>query len=89
MPTLEEQNIPELLSRVRLGSALIKLLHMDSDPRAPRAIRVLQEQQRELNEVLVERIRQRRKERGIPEPPAVVVGLKAAPLVARQPNMGG
>lgn len=76
---LEEQSIEELKSRVYLGSALIKMLYQDDDPRATEAIKRLQEQQRVLNQVLVAKIKAEREV----EPPPIVVGCKPAVLSAK------
>lgn len=79
---LEEQSIGELRVRVHIISALIKLLRQDDDPRAPQAIKKLQDQQRRINEVLVAKIKAKRQEEGEPEPPAVVVKMDTLRLGA-------
>lgn len=80
---LENQPIDELQMRVNIASALIGMLRQDDDPRAPRAIEVLQDQQRQINEVLVQKIQEERETRGKPEPPAVVIGMKPVAMQAR------
>lgn len=71
--------IEELKAKVMLGSMLIGELYEDPDPRAPEAIEALQEQQRELNKLLVAKIREEQKER----PPPVVVGCEPLLLSGR------
>lgn len=80
---LEGQSIEELRTRVAVGSQLIQMLRADGDVGAQKAIGILQEQQRQVNEVLVRKIKEAREARGEPEPEPVVVGMKAVKLTAR------
>lgn len=80
---LEEQAIDDLRMRVVVASLLIEMLRQDDDPRAAGAIEVLQEQQRQINEVLVCRIRKERAARGESEPEDVVIGLRPVALAGR------
>jgi hypothetical protein len=76
---MEDRSIEDLRARVLLASALVKMLRADPDPRAQQAADKLQDQQREINRVLVAKIKAARGE----EPPAVVVGLKPVVMTAR------
>ena len=77
--------IKELQARRVVGSLLVKLLRQDTDPRAQAAADKLQEQQREINRLLVERIRAVRDV----EPEPVVVGLRPVQLMGRAIGVGG
>lgn len=81
--TLEEQSVGELTARVHLGSLLIKMLHKESDSRAPEAIEVLRKQQQELNDVLVAKIAAEREARGEPPPLPIVVMCKPVVLTGK------
>jgi hypothetical protein len=76
---MEDRSIEDLRARVLLASALVKMLRADPDPRAQKAADILQDQQREVNRVLVEKIKASRQH----EPPPVVVGLKPVVISAR------
>jgi hypothetical protein len=76
---MEDRSIEDLRARVLLGSALVKMLRRDPDPRAQEAADRLQDQQREINRVLVAKIKASRDE----EPPPVVVGLKPVIMTAQ------
>ena len=77
---MTEQTVEEMRAKVLLASVLIKELYQDTDPRAAKAIEFLQEQQHQLNDVLVVKIRE---ELGYSAPPPVLVGLKSLELGAK------
>lgn len=86
--TLEEQSIRELKTRLHLGTVLIYMLRQETPGDAKYqykqvAIDRLQDQQRQINEVLVSKIKAARQAAGIPEPPPVTVGLKTVRLSGR------
>jgi hypothetical protein len=77
---MTEQTVEEMRAKVLLASMLIKELYQDTDPRAAKAIEALQEQQRAINKLLVEKTSE---EHEGPAPPSVVVGLRSIELGAR------
>ena len=80
---IEDQSIAELKAKVQLASMLIQMLRQDNDPQAGKAIKELQRQQRIINAVLVQKIKDKRAARGEPEPPPVVIGMKTLHIKGR------
>lgn len=80
---LEDQSIAQLGAKVKLASMLIQMLRQDDDPRAAVAIEELQGQQRAINAVLVQKIKDERAARGEPGPPPIVIGMKTISMQGR------
>ena len=80
---IEDQSIAELKAKVQLASMLIQMLRQDDDPRAGEAIEELQRQQRAINVILVQKIKDERAARGEPEPPSIMIGMKTLHIKGR------
>lgn len=78
--TLDSLSIPDLRVRLALLTQIIKEAQADGDPRWEEAAR----QQRVVNEVLVRKIKEARRQAGEPEPKPVMVGMQAARMKLRQ-----
>jgi len=75
--------IPQLRAKLMILARIIKEARADGDVRW----KVAADQQRRINVIFVEKIRAARKAAGIPEPPAVVVGLKPVRMNVRRVKM--
>lgn len=81
--SLKKLSIVELKLRLSLATKIIREAQRDGDGRWENVV----PQQRRLNKVLVRKLKERRLAKGKPEPPPIVVGVKAAKMVARRPFM--
>lgn len=77
---LRMKSIGNLRARLYVLTRIIKEAQAKGDERW----RKLVPQQRAINEVLVEKIKEQRRIRGEPEPETVKIGMKAASLKARR-----
>ena len=85
--TLEEMSASELRARLRMGNTVLRMMKRNpdlrDDPRRPENEAKLQAQVRQVNDALRLKIKERRAERGIPDPSDVQVGIKPASLATR------
>ena len=79
--TLDALSIGELKIRVAILNLIIKAAQKDNDPRVVEPIRQL----RVVNTALVQKIKEERRAKGIPEPEPVVIEMQPAKVVARSP----
>lgn len=77
--TLDSKSIADLKARLMVLNKIIKEAQRAGDPRWKEAAR----QQRVINEVLVRKIKEARRQAGEPEPEPVRVGMQPARLKGR------
>jgi len=80
--TLDNKLITDLKIRLALLDKVIREAQAARDPRWEEAAR----QQRVINKVLVKKIKEARRQAGIPEPEPVNIGMRAAKIRGRAPT---
>jgi hypothetical protein len=76
MGIIKKNSLEQLYEKLKLGDFICNSLKDDPDPRAPGAIARMRREQEWIQDEIAERKRAERAERGGPEPPVQVIGLK-------------